>query len=156
MTTNRTLRARHRKAPQVDDPETIALFRELEKLPEENRRDNDAYRAKETDLAKRLGLYTESFLSAMDVTDKTLPDRFPKYDFADDDWWRVTTMRARLLELAGLPADPPLFWCRECGFYNHSPHAIRARQCVACGKLDYPENFAALARKAAGLKVAET
>jgi hypothetical protein len=149
MTTNRTLRERHRKAPQVDDPETVALFRELEKVPEEQRRDNDAYRAKETDLAKRLGLWSECFLSAMDVNDKTLPDRFPKYDFADDDWYRVTAMRARLLELAGLPADKPLFWCRECGFHNHNLHAIKARHCMRCGKVDYPDNFAALARKKA-------
>jgi hypothetical protein len=149
MPTKRTPLERGRKAPLQVEPEMVALFRELEEVPEDQRFDNDAYRAKETRLAKRLGLWAECFLGAMDVNDKTLPDRFPRYDFRDDDWYRVTAMRARLLELAGLPPDPPLFWCRQCGFHNHNPHAVKARQCVACGNLDYPDNFANLARKEA-------
>jgi hypothetical protein len=131
----RTLRDRPRKATSLNDPVTVALFRELEKTPE-NRRGTAAYKSKSDDLAWRVGLHPESWIDAMRVDDATLIDRRPRYECFVDTWKRVTDTRAMLLELAGLPPDPPLFWCRNCGMHNHNPNAVRARQCVRCHEID--------------------
>jgi hypothetical protein len=135
MTTKRTALNRARKASQINDPMTVALFRELETTPS-GRRDNDAYRKREDDLAHRIGLHPESWLRGYRVNDAKITDLKPEYDCFLDDWTRVTATRARLLALATLPADKPLFWCRQCGFHNHNPHAVKARQCVSCHEVD--------------------
>jgi hypothetical protein len=156
MTTKRTIRDRHRKATQLNNPETIRLFAEIEKVPWPRRDEDDAIYEKQDDLAWRLGLHSEFRFDANRVNDPTLIDRPPKYDCFFDGWKRVTDARKALLELARLPPDRPLFWCRECGKMNYAANAIGARQCVRCHKVDYPDNFAAHARKVAGLKVTET
>jgi hypothetical protein len=136
MPTKRTTRERHRKAAPAHDPETVALFAELERVPLSRRR-NESLLAKEDGLAWRLGLHAESRFDAQRVNDQTLLDCPPAYDFLVDGWQRVTAMRKTLLELAGLKPDPPLFWCRICGKVNTSAAAIRTRQCAACHNVDY-------------------
>jgi hypothetical protein len=135
MTTKRTTRERHRKALELADPVTVALFRELETTPE-GRRETESYREREDDLAWRIGLHPESWLRGYRVNSAKLLDLPPKYDCFQDEWDRVTSTRARLLALAGLPADKPLFWCRRCGLFNRSDAAVRTRQCVRCHEVD--------------------
>jgi hypothetical protein len=134
--TKRVIRERHRKAAPVNDPATIKLFAELERTPLD-RRDSEPYKAKEDDLAWRLGLHAEHRFNAQRVNDQTLLDCPPEYDCFLEDWRRVTAMRKTLLELAGLPPDAPLFWCRICGEINTSAPAIRTRRCAACHEVDY-------------------
>jgi hypothetical protein len=137
----RTIVDRARKASQATDPETVALFVELERIPVSRRNsDNRAYIAKEEDLAWRLNLHGESRFDCQRVNDQTLLDCRPKpeEDFHLPGWERVTAMRKTLLALAGLPPDPAgLFWCRSCGHINTSDRAIRTRRCGACHELDY-------------------
>jgi hypothetical protein len=139
MTTKRTTRDRHRKATQVNDPETVKLFAAIEKIPWPFRDQDDATYAKQDDLAWRLGLHSEFRFDAERVNDLSLIDCRPgqDQDFRLEGWLRVTAMRKTLLELAGLPPDPPLFWCRICGKINTSATAIRTRRCAACHEVDY-------------------
>jgi ribosomal protein L37E len=93
----------------------------------------------QTDLSKRLGLHPEHWLDALRVNDRTLIDCFPfEKDFLVEGWKKVTEARKALLELAGLPADRRLFWCRRCGNFNHSAASLRDRICEACGRPDNP------------------
>jgi hypothetical protein len=135
----RTPLNRMRKASQAADPETVALFAKLERVPESRRWDNRDFTDQEDDLAWRLNLHAESRFDCQRVNDKTLSDcrPGPEEDFRLPGWERVMAMRKTLLELAGLPPDKPLFWCRRCGFHNHSAQAIRTRICASCHTLDY-------------------
>jgi hypothetical protein len=139
MTTKRTTRDRHRKATQVNDPETVRLFAAIEKIPWPFRDQDDATYAKQDDLAWRLGLHSEFRFDAERVNDLSLIDCRPgqDQDFRLEGWLRVTAMRKTLLELAGLPPDKPVFWCRHCGEMNRNATALRTRICGACGTLDY-------------------
>jgi hypothetical protein len=145
--TKRTPIDRHRKASPVTDQATIKLFAELERTPL-SRRDTETYKAQEDDLAWRIGLHAEHRFDAHRVNDKTLIDCPPEYDCFFDSWRRVVDMRKALLGLAGLPPDPPLFWCRICGKINVSAAAIRTRRCAACHKVDYVREVAAGMTKA--------
>jgi hypothetical protein len=137
MPAKRTKLDRPRKASPINDPATIALFAEIEKTPWPFRDQDDATYAKQDDLAWRLGLHSEFRFDAQRVSDLSLIDCRPQYDFLLAGWQRVVDTRKTLLELAGLPPDPPLFWCRICGKINTSATAIRTRQCAACHKVDY-------------------
>jgi hypothetical protein len=134
--TKRVTLKRMRAASPINDPATIKLFAELERVPLSGR-SAESYNAKEDDLAWRLGLHAEHRFDAHRVNDKTLIDCRPKYDCFLDSWRRVTTMRTTLLALAGLPPDPRLFWCRICGEINTGARAVRQRHCEACHKFDH-------------------
>jgi hypothetical protein len=140
MPTKRTPLERYRKTVPAQDPETIALFAKLERVPVSRRRENQDFIDREDDLAWRLGLHAEARFDCQRVNDQTLLDCRPKpeEDFRLPGWERVTAMRKTLLALAGLPPDPAgLFWCRSCGHINTSDRAIRTRRCGACHELDY-------------------
>jgi hypothetical protein len=119
--TKRVIRERHRKAAPVNDPATIKLFAELERTPLD-RRDSEPYKAKEDDLAWRLGLHAEHRFNAQRVNDQTLLDCPPEYDCFLEDWRRVTAMRKTLLEL---PGYRPMRRCSGAEFAARSTPALR-------------------------------
>ena len=98
MPTKRTPLDRRRK-PLID-AETLALFTRLEAVPMRQRK-TQAFKDKDRELARRLGLGGEWLCCIQSVLDhgKTPP---PKHLACHESWFRVKAVREQLLEAAGL------------------------------------------------------
>jgi hypothetical protein len=102
MTTNRTPINRTR-TPAID-PETLALFIELENVPK-RRRGATTFKERDRALARRLGLGGEWMCDVCSVTD---PSRVSyRTGMHHEAWLKVRAVRLRLLAMAGMSEERP-------------------------------------------------
>jgi hypothetical protein len=100
MPSNRTTIQRPQRA-QIS-AEALALFLELEHLPQDSERFKDGSRR----LARLLGL-TREFWGGNFVNDKSSRPCWPPSLVAHDNWFRVRAVRNALLAAAGLEGASP-------------------------------------------------
>ena len=88
-----------RRRPLID-PETVALFRELEAVPMRQRESREFWE-RAYGLHKRLGLNGEFFCCVQSVLDRNSHPPSPHL-FCHQSWFRVRAVRQQLLEASGL------------------------------------------------------
>jgi hypothetical protein len=102
MSTNRTPINRAR-TPLID-AETLALFVELNAVPM-RRRDTQAFRARDLELHRRLGISIEWKCDVCSVLDPSRKSY--RTGFHHESWLRVRAVRLQLLEAAGMTEARP-------------------------------------------------
>jgi hypothetical protein len=106
MPSNRTPLNRAR-SPRIDS-ETIALFKELNAVPE-RRRESQEFQARDKELHERLGLGYERLCSQVSTLDPR-PTTHYRQNYQPHqygNWLRMRELRLRLLTLAGISEPPP-------------------------------------------------